>query len=135
MLLTVIAGTVIVAEAAASELATEVAVTVTGKSLGGGPGAVYMVAAPLAVEVGETLPQGEGEQDTVQLTPLLLESPATVAVNCVVPVPGTLADVGATLTATEGTVMVVGADFVLSVTEVPVSVTAVLLAGSVAGAV
>ena len=37
---TVIAGTVIVAEAMAKELDTEVAVTVTAKSLGGGPGAV-----------------------------------------------------------------------------------------------
>ena len=94
-----------------------------------------MVAAPLAVDVGETPPQGAGEQDTVQVTPLLLESPATVAVNReVLPAP-TAVEAGATDTATEGTVMVAEVDFVLSVTEVAVNVTVKLLAGGLAGAV
>jgi hypothetical protein len=47
---------------------TEIAVTVTwfGGLL---VGAVYVVAAPLAVEVGETNPHDEVEQDTVHVTP------------------------------------------------------------------
>ena len=73
-MVTVIAETVTVTEAAALESASEVAVRVTGKSLAGGGGAEYVVAAPPAVDVGETVPQGDGEQDTVQVTPLLLES-------------------------------------------------------------
>jgi len=131
---TVIAGTVIVAEAIAKELDTEVAVTVTVKSLGGGAGAVYVVAAPLAVDVGATLPQGAVEQDTVHVTPLLLESPATVAVSCVVPVPATVVVEGTTVTPTEGIVSMAVADLLLSVTDFAVSVTVKLL-GGVAGAV
>jgi hypothetical protein len=134
-MVTLIAKTVTVADTAASVLATEVAVTKTGKSCDGGPGAVYVVAVPLAEDAGETPPQGGIPQDTVQLTPLLLESPATVAVNCVVPVPGTVADVGDTINPTEGTVMLALADLVLSVAEVAVSVTFMLLAGSEEGAV
>lgn len=132
---TVIAGTVIVAEAVARELDTEVAVTVTVKSLGGGAGAVYVVATPVAVDVGATLPHGAVEQDTVHVTPLLLGSPATVAINCTVAVSRTVAVVGATDTPTDGIVMVADADFVLSVIEVAVSVTVKLLAGGTVGAV
>jgi hypothetical protein len=79
---TAMAATVIVAvnDFVASD--ADVAVTDTVMSLGGGAGAVYVVAAPFGVEVGETLPQGEGEQDTVQVTPPLLGSLATVAVSC-----------------------------------------------------
>ena len=51
---------------------------------------MYVVATPLAVEVGETLPQGAGEQDTVQVTPFLLRSLPTVAVNCAVVFPCTV---------------------------------------------
>jgi hypothetical protein len=43
-----------------------------------------VVAAPLAVAVGETVPHGVGEQDTVQVTPLFAGSLMTVAVNCAV---------------------------------------------------
>ena len=94
-----------------------------------------MVAAPLAVVAGKTPPQGAGEQDAVQVTPLLLESPATVAVNCEVLPASTVAEPGATDTATEGTVMVAEADFVLFAAEVAVNVTVKLLAGGLLGAV
>jgi len=40
-----------------------------------------VVALPLAVVVGETPPQADCEHDTVQVTPLLAESLATVAVK------------------------------------------------------
>lgn len=90
---------------------------------------------PLAEDAAEMLPQGGIEQDTVQATPLLLESPATVAVNCAVPFPGRVGEAGDTTTSTEGTVIVAVADFIESVIEVAVSVTVILLAGSVVGAV
>jgi hypothetical protein len=58
--------------------ATEVAVIVTITSLAGGVlGAVYVVGIPLAVEVGETVPHGVGEHDTLHVTPLLEESLTT----------------------------------------------------------
>jgi hypothetical protein len=79
---TVIAGTVTVAEDDFVVSVADVAVTFTVRSLGGGGGAVYVVATPLAVEVGETVPQGAGEQDTLQVTPPLVRSLLTVAVNC-----------------------------------------------------
>lgn len=66
---TTIAGTVIRALAIASEFATEVAVTVTCKSLAGGSGAVYVIGTPLRLEAAETLPHGDVGQETVQLTP------------------------------------------------------------------
>jgi hypothetical protein len=44
-----------------------------------------VVAAPLAVAVGETVPHGAGEHDTTQVTPLLAVSFVTVPVNCAVP--------------------------------------------------
>ena len=51
--------------------ATEVATIVicTSADGGGAGGAVYVVAAPLAVAVGDTLPQGADEHDRLQLTP------------------------------------------------------------------
>ena len=76
------AGTVIFAVPVLVVSVTDVAVTVTLKSLGGRPGAVYVTAAPLALEVGDTLPQGVGEQATAHVTPPLLVSLPTVAVNC-----------------------------------------------------
>jgi hypothetical protein len=84
---TVIAGTVtvMVAEADFDVSATEVAVIVTVKPADGGlVGAVYVVADPLAVAVGETVPHGDAEQVTVQVTPLFDESLVTVAVICAV---------------------------------------------------
>ena len=61
-----------------------------------------MVAIPLAVAVGETVPQGVGEQDTVQVTPLFAGSLVTVAVNCAVAPACTVAVLGVTETVTLG---------------------------------
>jgi len=58
-----------------------------------------VVATPLAVAVGETVPQGVGEQDTVQVTPLFTGSLVTVAVNCAVSPACTVAVLGVTETA------------------------------------
>jgi hypothetical protein len=43
-----------------------------------------VVATPLAVALGETAPQGAGEHDIDQVTPLFDESLVTLAVTCVV---------------------------------------------------
>jgi len=119
----VIAGTVTVADAAPKALATEVAAMVTTRSFAGRGGAVKVVEVPLAVEVGVTLPHGEVEQETVQVTPLLVASPKTVAMKFPFVDANTVADAGATETVTDGIVIVTVADFVLSVTEVAVTVT------------
>ena len=132
---TVIAGPVTVAEVIAVGSATEVAVTVTCTSLAGRGGAVNVVAAPLAVAVGETLPQGAAGQDTVQVTPLWVGSLATVATSGVVPFAITVAVAGATVITTAGTVTIIVAAFVLSVAEVAVRVRLKSLAGGVVGAV
>ena len=60
------------------------------------------MAAPLGVEVGETLPHDAAEQDTVQFTPLLAESLATVGVNACVPLAIMVAVVGETVTEMAG---------------------------------
>ena len=92
-------GTVIESEADLVLSATEVAVTVTDRFADTEPGAVYVVAAPLAVAAGATVPQGAVEHDTVQVTPLFEESLATVAVKLTVCPSSTLCDVvGETLT-------------------------------------
>jgi len=52
-----------------------------------------VVAVPLGVAVGETVPHAVAEQETVQLTPLLAESLRTVAVNCAVEPASTVAAV------------------------------------------
>lgn len=79
--------------------AAEVAVTVTDESLMGGVlGAVYVVAAPLAVAVGDSEPQGGVEHDTVHVTPLFAESLETVALICCVPLACIVADAGETAT-------------------------------------
>lgn len=88
---TVTAGTVTFAVNDLVVSVTEVAVMLTAKSLAGGAGAVYVVAAPLAVDVGETPPQGAGEQDTVHVTPASAKSLPTVALNCAVDVARTVA--------------------------------------------
>ena len=86
------------------------------------------MAAPLAVVAGAIVPQ-PGEHTappcvSVQLTPLLLASFATVAVNCWLAVTVTFAVVGETETAIGGvTVAVAVADFVVSATEIAVTVT------------
>jgi len=94
-----------------------------------------VVAAPLGVEAGATLPQGPGEQETVHATPLLLELLVKVAVSWLVPPAITVAVGGFTVMPTEGTVTVTVADLVMSVMEVPVSVIDKLLVGGAAGAV
>ena len=94
-----------------------------------------MVAAPLAVAVGETVPHGVGEHDTVQVTPLFAGSLLTVAVNCAVAAACTVAELGVTETVVPGTVMIAAFNTEVLATEVAVRVTVKLLAGGVAGAV
>lgn len=132
---TVIAGTVTVREDIASGSPTEVAVTVTCKSPPGGGGALYVVGTPLAVPAGDTPPHGAVGHVTPQVTPLPLGSFASVAVSGAVVFASTLTVAGVRVTPTEGTITDAEADFVTSVAEVPVTVTVMLLAGSVAGAV
>ena len=96
----VIKVTVVDADFVAS--AMEVAVTVTVAGEGTVIGAVYVTGPADALDAGDTLPQAAPEHPaplTVQLTPLLAESFATVAVSvCVCPA-CTIADAGVTLTA------------------------------------
>jgi len=119
---------VAVAEAETVVSATEVATIVTFAFSGTLTGAVYVAAVPLEVVAGAMVPQ-PGEHDvplcvSVQLTPLLPASFVTVAVNCWVPVTGTLAVAGETETAMGGVMVIVAAaDFVVSATETAVTVT------------
>src|SRR5207302_8150871 len=98
-----------------------------------------VVAAPLPVFIGLIVPQ-PGEQGvppcvSVQLTPLLLGSFVTVAVNCWVVFAVTLAVAGETETAIGTvTVTVATADFVVSAAEIAVTVTCAGL-GTADGAV
>jgi hypothetical protein len=98
-----------------------------------------VVAAPLAVVAGETVPHGAAEHDTVQVTPLFAESLVTVAVNCAVVPAGTVAGFGATETVIVGTetvtVTVAEADFDASATEVAMIVTVKPADGGLEGAV
>ena len=94
-----------------------------------------MVAEPLGDVAGDTDPQEDVEQVTVQVTPMLLASIRTVAIKGLDEPASTVAEVGAMLTATEGTVIVADAVLVGSATEVEVIVTDRLAAGGVAGAV
>lgn len=83
---TVIAGTVIMAACDLVASDAEVAVSMTLRSLAGAViGALYVVLVPLAVMVGETLPQAAAgaEHLIVQVTPRLTESLLTVAANCI----------------------------------------------------
>jgi hypothetical protein len=77
--------TVTAADADLPMSATEVAVTVTVRGLGAMAGAEYVTGAPLAELVAESVPHGVPEQPapvTDQVTPELLGSLKTVAVNC-----------------------------------------------------
>ena len=65
-----------------------------------------MVDMPLAVDVGDTEPQGGVEHDTVHVTPMFAESLVTVAINCCVPPACTVAEGGDTVTLTGGGVWV-----------------------------
>jgi hypothetical protein len=57
-----------------------------------------VAATPLAVDAGDTVPQGAAEHSTVHATPWFVASLATVAINCCVPLVCTVADVGDTVT-------------------------------------
>jgi hypothetical protein len=95
-----------------------------------------VVATPLPVAVGKTVPQGAGEHDTVHVTPLFAGSLVTVAVNFAVAPACTVAVLGVTeTTIPAGTLMVAEFDADVLATEVAVMVTVKLLAGGVAGAV
>jgi hypothetical protein len=100
-----------------------------------------VIATPDALDVADNVPHVLSPQlapKSTQVTPLFCASFWTVAVKLWLPLVGTLADKGDTLTAMAPgaavTVIVVSADFVLSVTEVAVSVT-VAGDGTLAGAV
>jgi len=88
-----------------------------------------VTAAPLPVALEESVPQELVEQDTVQVTPLSLESLATVPVNCWVVVARTVADCGSVSTVMAGTVTAAEAEPKGFATEVAVMVTFTSLAG------
>jgi hypothetical protein len=92
------------------------------------------VAAPLAVAVGETVPHGVGEHDKVQVTPLLIGSPATVAVSWTVPAACTVPVLWVIVTAVARTVTIAVALAEALATEMAVMVTIKSLAGGVVGA-
>jgi len=121
------ADTVTVAVADFVGSVTDVAVMVT---LPAAPGAVNVVAAPLAVCVGLKDPAV-----AVQFTPPFALSFATVAVKLIVPPVTAEAVAGNTLTEIGGgvvvTVTVAVADLVVSVTEVAVTVTVPAVPGAV----
>ena len=84
----------------------------------------------------EIVPQGGVAQEIVQLTPLCPRSLPTVAIMFgTVPAAAVEGVSGATDSVTDGTVMVIAKDFVVSTREVAVIVTVVSLAGGVAGPV
>jgi hypothetical protein len=96
-----------------------------------------VVATPLAVAVGETVPHGPGEHDTVQVTPIFDGSPVTIAVICAVVPIGTVASLAVTETISIAPAMATAAelDADLLATEVAVIVTVKALGGGVLGAV
>jgi hypothetical protein len=93
-----------------------------------------VIATPLAVVAGETVPHGAVEQETVHLTPAFAGSLVTVAVKFPVLLGWTVAEFGDTDTVTAGIVTVADPDFDISSTEVAVMVTFMSLAGGLAGA-
>jgi hypothetical protein len=122
--------TVMVAVAVFVVSVTEVAVNLTVAGFGTFTGAVYVTAAPDALDVGVTAPHVAPLQpvpDSVQLTPLFAESFATLAVKLVFPPTTTLAAVCDRLIviASGIAVIVIPAvpTFVPSATEVAVSTT------------
>lgn len=79
---TAMAWTVTVARADLLESVTEVAASVTCRSVAGGDaGAVYVTSTPLAVVAGDTVPHGTAAHDTLQATPLLAGSFVTEALK------------------------------------------------------
>jgi hypothetical protein len=85
--------------------------------------------------VGEIEPHAVAEHDTLQMTPLLVGSLVTVAVNCCVAPAWRLAWLGVTETVTPGMLTVAEADADDKATELAVSVTFKPLSGVVLGAV
>lgn len=85
--------------------------------------------------VGETLPQGATEQDTLQVTPPLLGSPETAAENCAAAFNCTVAVAGETETVIPETVILTEAVTAESVAEVAVSITVRFPTGGAVGAV
>jgi hypothetical protein len=127
---------VIVAEADFVVSVTDVAVSVTVFPLGTPPGAVYVVAVPLAVCAVATEPHDAPPQVTVHFTPPLAESLFTFAVILVtVLIVSGLGGGGARNTEMGGAVIVIVAVavFEVSVTDVAVTVT-VFPVGTVSGA-
>jgi hypothetical protein len=128
---TLIAGTVRPSEFDFDGSATEVAVTVTFKSLVGGlAGALYVAELPVTLLSVPAPDAGE----MVQVTPLSFGSLLTVAVKGSMPPAGTMAPTGETLTVIAGTVTFAEPDFDVSAAEVAVIVTARSFAGGLAGA-
>ena len=134
---TVIPIIVTVVEPVAAELVTEAAAMVTVKLPAGGvAGAVYVVAPPLSVVVGDTDPQAAVAHDTVQATPLAAVSPVTVAVICAVAFACNIVALGGgTLTVIPGTLKFADTAVVPSAAAIAVIVTVKSPAGGMAGAV
>ena len=94
-----------------------------------------MTPAPLSEFPGEMPPQGAVAQATVQLTPLLVRSfPTTAVMLGTVAAAAIEAESGVTAMVTNGTVIMMVADLVISRTDVAVMVTAASLEGGVVGA-
>jgi hypothetical protein len=133
--------TVMVAAAVLETSLTDVAVKVTAGGAGRLTGAVYVTAAPDALDAGATVPHVAPLQpapDSVQLTPAFAESFVTVAVKLAVPPAATVAVVCDKLTAigaggAGATVIAAAAVFVASDTDLAVSVTLAGV-GALAGA-
>ena len=94
-----------------------------------------MVGAPLAVDVGDTLPHGGTSHVTDQVTPPLLVSLATVAVKGAVVPAETVAGFGATEMVNPGTVIADAAPTPLFETATACNVTPRSPTGNVVGAV
>ena len=144
--MTVPAARVMVAVACLVPSVTDVAVMVTLALVGTVAGAAYTVAEPLAVVAGLTMPHAAEHRAvpcvSVQVTPWLLESFVTVAVNGVafnaaVAFTGIMALLGEIETVIAKTVTVICVEpcCLASESEVAVMVTGRSLAGGVDGAV
>jgi hypothetical protein len=122
-----VSPTVTTADADFVPSVTDVAVSVTAVGFGTFAGAVYIVACPLPVFPGDTLPHpGEHAAPfcvSVQFTPAFAGSFPIVAVNCVVAFVNTVAVVGLSAKVIDGTVIVATCDFVGSATDVADTVT------------
>src|SRR5438132_1117521 len=128
---TAMAGTVTMAELDANGSATEVAVTVTVKSLAGGvDGALYVTA----VVVGLVRDPAPDAGDMAQVTPLLVGSLFTTAVIASEPVACTMAVVGDAEIVMAETVTLAAPDLEVLATAVALMVTVKSLGGGVVGA-